>query len=257
MSPEEKKAKAREKARTYYYANKVRLLERGRAWRAANKEWVKAYNAAYHAENREREIARNRAWKDENHEAMNSRRRADYAANIERSRAYVRNRKKADYARNPQKYRNLARLDRAKPLRRARQASVSKAWAERNRDRTKAAARRWYQRNLAHARLQLAISQASRRQRRVLWANQEAIAAFYAKAALLTRTTGRIHVVDHIIPLKGRTVSGLHVENNLRIVERFENARKSNKWESLAWECPSGDVPLASSDAPPSQLALF
>jgi hypothetical protein len=67
----------------------------------------------------------------------------------------------------------------------------------------------------------------------VPWANQEAIAAFYAKAALLTRTTGRTHVVDHIVPLKGRTVSGLHVENNLRIVERFENARKANKWKSL------------------------
>ena len=65
---------------------------------------------------------------------------------------------------------------------------------------------------------------------------------------------------DGRVPLKGRTVSGLHVENNLRIVERFVNARKANKWESLGWERPcasSGDVPLASGDAPPSQLALF
>jgi hypothetical protein len=91
----------------------------------------------------------------------------------------------------------------------------------------------------------------------VLWANQEAIAAFYVEAALLTRATGRVHVVDHIIPLRGRQVSGLHVENNLRVVERFENARKSNKWKPLGWECPSGDVPLASGDPPPSQLALF
>src|SRR5688572_15284544 len=104
---------------------------------------------------------------------------------------------------------------------------------ERNRDRTKAAARRWYQRNLDHARLQLTISQAFRRRRNVPWANEEAIAAFYAKAALLTRTTGRKHVVDHIIPLRDRTVSGLHVETNLCVVERFDNAHKSNKWESL------------------------
>ncbi|HZO02613.1 MAG TPA: hypothetical protein VFB93_15570 [Burkholderiales bacterium] len=113
-----------------------------------------------------------------------------------------------------------------------------KAWAERNRERTKAAARRWYQRNLAQARVKLAISQAGRRQRRVPWANQEAIAAFYAEAALLTRTTARMHVVDHIVPLKGRTVSGLHVENNLHIVERFDTARKANKWESPGWERP-------------------
>jgi hypothetical protein len=260
MSPEEKKARARKNARAYYYANKERCLERGRAWRAANKEKVKTNNAAYHAENREREIARNRVWKDENREAMNARRRAAYAASIERERAYQRNKKKAKYALNPQKYRDLARRDRAKPGVKQREAAFKKVWAERNRDRLKATARRWYQRNLAHARLKLAISQAFRRQRRVPWANQEVIAAFYAEAALLTRTTGRIHVVDHIIPLKGRTVSGLHVENNLRIVERFENARKANKWESLGWERPcssSGDVLLASGDAPPSQLALF
>ena len=257
MSPEEKKARARKNARAYYYANKERCLERGRAWRAANKGWVKAYNAAYHAENRERENVRSRAWKEENHESMNARRRAAYAANIESERAYMRNKKKASYARNPQKYRDLARRDRAKPGAKERQRVIAKAWVERNRDRTKAAARRWYQRNLAVARLKLAIHGASRRQRRVPWANQEAIAAFYAKAALLTRTTGRTHVVDHIVPLKGRTVSGLHVENNLCIIERFENARKSNKWESLGWERPSGDVPLASGGAPPSQLALF
>jgi hypothetical protein len=256
MSSEEEKFKARERARAYYYANRERVLERGRAWRAANKGWVKAYNAAYHAENHEREIARNRAWKEANREGMNARRRAAYAADPEQARAYVRNKKRASYARNPQKYRDLARLDRGRPGARQREAVSKKAWAERNRDRLKATARRWYQRNLAYARIQLAISQASRRQRRVLWANQEAIAAFYVEAALLTRSTGRVHAVDHIIPLKGRTVSGLHVENNLRIVERFENAKKSNKWESLGWE-PSGDAPPASGDTPPPQLALF
>jgi hypothetical protein len=36
-------------------------------------------------------------------------------------------------------------------------------------------------------------------------ADVEAIATLYASAALLTRTTGRSHVVDHIVPLKGRT----------------------------------------------------
>jgi hypothetical protein len=193
-------------------------------------------------------------------EAEEPRPRAVYAANVEQERAYQRNRKKTKYALNPQKYRDLARLDRAKPGAKARHAAVSKAWVERNRDRTKAAARRWYQRNLDHARLKLVISQASRRRRNVPWANQEAIAAFYAKAALLTRTTGLKHVVDHIIPLRGRTVSGLHVEANLRVVGRFDNARKANKWESPGWErtcASSGDVPLASGDAPPPQLALF
>src|SRR6266581_1890897 len=140
MSPEEKKARARKNARAYYYANKERCLERGRAWRAANKEKVKTNNAAYHAENREREIARNRVWKDENREAMNARRRAAYAASIEQERAYQRNKKKAKYVLNPQKYRDRARHDRAKPGAKQREAVYKKTWAERNRDRLKAAA---------------------------------------------------------------------------------------------------------------------
>ena len=257
MSPEEKKERARERARAYYYANKERCLERGRAWRAENKGKVKANNAAYLAEHREQEIERNRKWKDKNRDTMNARRRAKYAANIEEERAYARDRKKARYTRNPQKYRDLARLDRAAPSRKAQQAALSRAWAERNRGRTKAAARRWYQCHLVHARLQLAISQASRRQRRVLWADRDAIAEIYAEAARLTRTTGRAYVVDHVIPLKGRAVSGLHVENNLRVIERLENARKSNKWEPSGWESRSGDMPLISGDDQPRQLDLF
>jgi hypothetical protein len=260
MSSEEEKAGARERARAYYYANKERCLERGRAWRAANKEKVKTYNAAYHAENRERENARSRAWKEENREPMNARRRAAYTANIKQERAYARSRKKARYAQDPQKFCNLARRDRAKPGAKQREAAATKLWAERNRDRRKAASRRWYQRHLDHARLQLVIAQATRRRRYVAWANVDAIAALYARAALLTRTTGRSHVVDHIVPLKGRIVSGLHVENNLRIIERSENARKSNKWESLGWERPGaslGDLPLALGEAPPLQRVLF
>ena len=131
--------------------------------------------------------------------------------------APTRSKKKAKYAQNPQKYRNLARLDRAKPGAKERQARVSKLWAERNSDRRNAAARPWYQRHLRRARLQLVIAEATRRRRYVSRANVEAIAALCVRAALLTQTTGRSHVVDHNIPLKGRTVSGLHVENNLRI----------------------------------------
>ena len=256
MSTEEEKARAR----AYYYANKERCLERGRTWRAANKEKVKTYNAAYHAENRERENARSRAWKEENREAMNAQRRAAYNANVKQERTYARSRKKARYAQDPQKFRNLARRDRAKPGAKEREAAASKLWAERNPDRRKAASRRWYQRHLEHARLQLRIAQATRRRRYVSWANAEAVAELYAEAALLTRTTGRTHVVDHIVPLKGRTVSGLHVENNLRIIERSENARKSNKWESPGWQRPdasSRDTPPASGKAPSVQGVLF
>ena len=63
----------------------------------------------------------------------------------------------------------------------------------------------------------------------MLWANQDAIRAIYDQAEFMTRTTGRLHVVDHEIPLQGRKVSGLHVETNLRVIEHHENAHPGRR----------------------------
>ena len=57
----------------------------------------------------------------------------------------------------------------------------------------------------------------------------EAIKRVYAESKALTEQTGVYHVVDHIYPMRGRTVSGLHVPSNLRVVPAVVNARKANK----------------------------
>jgi len=58
------------------------------------------------------------------------------------------------------------------------------------------------------------------------WADREKIAAVYRECKRLSRETGITHTVDHVLPLRGRTVSGLHVHENLQILTWRENFRK-------------------------------
>lgn len=43
--------------------------------------------------------------------------------------------------------------------------------------------------------------------------------------------TGFVWEIDHIIPLRGRLVSGLHVWNNLRVIPQDQNRRKYNTYD--------------------------
>lgn len=62
------------------------------------------------------------------------------------------------------------------------------------------------------------------------WADNQAIAAMYTKAAELTKSTGKSHHVDHIDPLKSKLVCGLHVAENLQVIPADINMSKSNKF---------------------------
>jgi 5-methylcytosine-specific restriction endonuclease McrA len=53
----------------------------------------------------------------------------------------------------------------------------------------------------------------------------------YFLAKLRTKVTGIKWVVDHIIPLKGELVSGLHTISNLQVITEVENCRKNNRYD--------------------------
>lgn len=66
-----------------------------------------------------------------------------------------------------------------------------------------------------------------------LWASLDEMNKIYEQAKMLTITTGIKHQVDHIIPINGERVSGLHVLSNLQILTQAENVSKSNIYAEL------------------------
>ena len=73
--------------------------------------------------------------------------------------------------------------------------------------------------------------QARKLQRTPAWVSKAEfakIAELYTAASKLTQETGVPHVVDHIIPLNGALVCGLHCLSNLQILTQDQNRKKWN-----------------------------
>lgn len=94
--------------------------------------------------------------------------------------------------------------------------------------------RLWRKNNLGLVLADCAKRRAAKLKRTPKWLtpfDKLKIECLYQLAAMRNRESGQKWHVDHIIPLQGAFVSGLHVPDNLRVILAIDNMRKSNLHE--------------------------
>ena len=109
----------------------------------------------------------------------------------------------------------------------------SAKWKRDNREAIRIWSQLYLQDNLARFAYRTSLARASKIMRTPVWANEICISMIYRRAAIKRKMGQDVHV-DHIIPLQGELVSGLHVPENLQILEASENLSKSNSFEVAA-----------------------
>ncbi len=108
---------------------------------------------------------------------------------------------------------------------------AKKKYREANREKCRALTADWKKRNPAKCAASWARYHARKLEAMPPWLTpgmEEAIEYKYETAQRLTEETGITHHVDHIIPLQGKNVRGLHVPWNLQVITDKENWKKGN-----------------------------
>jgi 5-methylcytosine-specific restriction endonuclease McrA len=108
----------------------------------------------------------------------------------------------------------------------------SKKWYKENKELRKISMAKWQKENAYKCCAIEAKRRAAQMTRTPSWLKQEdskEIESFYAIAKELQWLSEDKLEVDHIVPLQGKNVSGLHVPWNLQILPKSMNCSKNNR----------------------------
>lgn len=175
---------------------------------------------------------------DDCRRAYQSRYRATNAAKLKAAKAadYKANGKARREA-NLEKVREQSRRHAQEARRRdpEKKRAINKASYERNKDKALAKAKLYREANHGAIIARNAARKKHVRKATPQWADTELIRSLYEAVYWLNKGSEMFDLnvtfhLDHEVPLRGKDVSGLHTEANLRIIEATANMSKGNRW---------------------------
>ena len=133
----------------------------------------------------------------------------------------------------------LRAYDNARSTTRVRNEKVSSAkWRAENHAQFRAAIAKWKTENKALLALYSSGRRASERSASAAWSDTEyekfVLQEAYRLSELRSKVVGIPYHVDHIVPLRGKTVCGLHCAANLAVIPARSNMLKGNRtWPGM------------------------
>jgi hypothetical protein len=187
----------------------------------------RAHDASDVMKHSEKRKASGKRWREENR-VHKSRVSKEYRLNNKES---IKQKNKDYYLANSDKIKHRSVVWRAEN--KERFTNTVNNWRKLNKVRLRKIRKRWADSNPEFSALKASVYRAKKLKATPLWledSHYSEMLDLYTAAKMFQLYTGNEYHVDHIVPLLGDIVCGLHVPWNLQLLSSFENQSKGNRY---------------------------